>query len=255
MVSPDILRETRAAIERRLVRERMAFFGMLAAFFAVLALDLSGQVALDPLVYILIIGVALTGAGYDGAREAVRDLELVAGFLEHEGPGARIAKMPFFMRGHYEIWFEVPSALGPRTLRLMFANSLFLPKTKNLYSVVAPVPPGEGERSLRRQDLRLPPYQEDGVGGLLEGRRIVHTLGAQRAGAGGRFSMMVFVRPGRPMDLATLLELRRRAEDAAEKIAEKGRDAIPWGRVQRFHKPKAEEIAEESRVKLAEGRE
>src|SRR6266568_1990020 len=103
MVAKEAREEARRALERRLLQERALFAGALAAFFSALYLDLNVYPSYDLLVYALIALCGLTGAGLDGAREGLKDLELIAGFLEHEGAGARITRVPFWSRGHYEL--------------------------------------------------------------------------------------------------------------------------------------------------------
>src|SRR3990172_8656512 len=120
MASDAARREARRALEGRLLQERALFAGSVATFAVFLYLDLTGTPGMEPFVYALIAASGLTGAGYDGAREALKDLDLIAGLLEREGPGARIARVPFWSRGHFELWLEVPAPGAPRRYGISF---------------------------------------------------------------------------------------------------------------------------------------
>jgi hypothetical protein len=247
MVSEEARARARTAIERRLVRERAFFLGALAAFLTALVLDLNGAGAFDPLLFVLIVVAGLTGAGYDGAREALKDLDLLAGFLESLGPDATLEPVPFFTRGHYELWFTQPSALGARRLGISFANSLLAPARKSRYLLMVPLPPGvhDKEPSPPRK-----PVTETGTGGLLEGRTIDYYLWSPRRGGPKQWRVLVFLQPGRPLDVMALRELATKGQSLATKIAAEGAQAVPWGSSERFERPRAEDIPPDSQVIL-----
>jgi hypothetical protein len=66
---------------------------------------------------------------------------------------------------------------------------------------------------------------------------------------------MAFVTPGRPLDAAGAIELRRRGEAMAEHIAKGGAKSIPWGTSERFRPLSAAEIPEASTAPLRQVRE
>ncbi len=190
------------------------------------------------------------GAGYEGAREALRDFDLIAGLLEREGAGARIARMPFFMRGHYEIEFEAPDPAGPRRFSLSFANAVLKGARGSVFLISVPLPggapPGQGKAVPQR------PYVEMSTSGAAEGKRLEYVLWAPRRGGPREWRLLLCVKPGRPMDLDALVDFRGRAGQMAAKISREGVGAVPWGKQERFRRPTAAEMPEESRVQLAD---
>ena len=250
VVSQEVHRATRAAIERRLALERAGFFGLLAVFFALLFAGGTGDPAANPLLWVLILIVAVVGAGYEGAREALRDLDLIAGLLEREGAGARVAGMPFFMRGHYEIEFEAPAPAGPRRFSLSFANAVLKGARGSVFLISVPLPggapPGEGTPAPQ------PPYIEMATSGAAEGKRLEYVLWAPRRGGPREWRLLLYVKPGRPMDVEALADFRGRAGQMAAKISREGVGAIPWGKQERFRKPTAQEMPEGGRVQLVQ---
>lgn len=251
MVSDEARREARRALERRLLQERALFAGAVAAFAAALYLDLTVSAAYDILVYALIALCGLTGAGYDGAREGLKDLELIAGLLEREGAGARITRVPFFSRGHYELWFEAPGPAGSKRFGLSFANSLLFREKRSLYVLILPLPSG---KYMLGADRPRKPFTETGIGGPLEGKTVEYYLWRPSRGASPAWHLLVYASPGRPMDLGGLVELRQRAEQLAEKLVREGGDAVAWGTKEAFRKPEAAEIPPNSVARLQEPR-
>ncbi len=238
---------TRGVIERRLAWERAAFLGLLAAFLVLLFLDPTpppeGVAGLLGLAAV----VALVGAGFDGAREAVHDLDLLAGLLERAGPGARVERMPFWMRGHYEIWFDAPSAAGPNAFGVSFANSLFFGAKRSVYLLMVPVA-GAGQD--RWAEPRLP-LKEALVSGEGRDKALEYFLRRGRGKAGG-WQVRLFVRPGRPMTAGNLWDLKQRAVSVAEAVAREGPSAVAWGRTERFRPPDPVEAGSGGSVALRE---
>ncbi len=247
MVSDASRREARRALEGRLLQERALFAGSVTAFALFLYLDLNGSPGLEPFVYALIAASGLTGAGYDGAREALKDLDLIAGLLEHEGPGTRIARVPFWSRGHFELWLEVPAPGAAKRYGISFANSLLYREKRSLYLFMIPVPAGKHllEPALPRQ-----PYTEMGTGGSLEGKTLEYYLYKPRRGADPSWRLLLYLKPGRPLDLPGLLEVKHRGEEMAGRIAKDGAGAVPWGTAEKFRAVEALEVAPEGEVRL-----
>lgn len=251
MRSDEARREARRALEGRLVQERALFAGCVAAFVAALWLNLTVSSSYDPLVWALIALCGLTGAGLDGAREGLKDLGLLAGLLEQEGPGARIVRVPFWSKGHYEVWIETPAPGGSRRLGLSFANSLIFREKRSRYLLMLPLPPGKHLlEGLQPRD----PFRETGTGGSLEGKSIEYWLWRPVKGRSAEWRLLVFVEPGRPIDLAGLQDLRRRGEEMAGKIVAAGASAVAWGTSERFTKMSAADIPPESRAELRDPR-
>jgi hypothetical protein len=249
MGASEALREARRALEGRLMQERALFGGCLAAFAAALWLDMQGASYLDPLVYLLVALCGLTGAGLDGAREGLKDIGLLAGLLEHEGVGARIARVPFWSRGHYEVWFETPRPGGARAFGLSFANSLLYREKRSRYLFMFPLEPG---RHVLEGTRPREPYRETGTGGTLEGKEIEYWLAGPPKGRGLVWRLALYAFPGRPLDLAGALELKRRGEAMAEAISKSGAGAVQWGARERFRPLAPEEVPGASRVALRE---
>ena len=249
MPSAEAQREARRALERRLLQERALFAGSFSAFIVTLYLDLQGATFLDPAVYFLIAACGLTGAGLDGAREGLKDIGLLAGILEHGGAGSKVARVPFWSRGHYEVWFESPSPVGARKFGLSFANSLFFREKKSRYLLMVPLEPGKHVLDgIRPRE----PYRETGTGGALEGKALEYWLSGPSRGHGLEWHLALFVSPGRPLDLGGALELKRRAEAMAERITKEGAGAVQWGANEKFRALAAEEVPEGSTAQLRE---
>lgn len=252
MASEGAVREARRALEGRLLQERALFGGALAAFAVALVLDLQGNTSLDPVVYGLIAACGLTGAGFDGAREGLKDIPILAGLIDHEGTGARIARVPFWSRGHYEVWFETPAPGAPRRFGLSFANHLLKRDRGSRYLFMFPVMPGKHVlEDIRPRD----PYVETGTGGALEGKKIEWWLGGPYKGRGLVWRLVAYVTPGRPLDAAGAIELRRRGEAMAEAISKTGARAVPWGTSEKFRPQSPDEVPVASRVELRDRRE
>lgn len=247
MVSDAARHEARRALEGRLLQERALFAGAVTAFAIFLYLDLTGTPSLEPFVYALIAASGLTGAGLDGAREALKDIDLIAGLLEREGPGARISRVPFWSRGHFELWFEVPALGAPKRYGISFANSLVWRDKRSLYLFMIPLPAG---KHLLEPPLPRHPYTEMGTGGSLEGKTIEYYLYKPRRGADPAWRLLVYLRPGRPLDLPGLLEVKHRGEEMAARIAKEGAGAVSWGTSEKFRPTGAADVPEDSRAIL-----
>jgi len=251
MASEGAKREARRALEGRLLQERALFAGCLTAFALTLYLDIAGSTAYDPFVFLFVALSGLTGAGLDGAREGLKDLDLLAGLLDHEGAGARIVRVPFWSRGHYEVWVETPAPGGPRRFGLSFANSLVFREKKSRYLLMFPLGPG---KHLLEKFQPKEPYRQMGTGGSLQGKSIEFWLWRPIKGPSAEWRLLLYVAPGRPIDLPGLLDLRRRGEEMAEKIAREGARGVPWGTAERFDATAPEDIPAESRAQLREPR-
>jgi hypothetical protein len=249
MPSNEAKREARRALEGRLLQERALFAGCLTAFAFALYLDISVSTFYDPFVFVLVALSGLTGAGLDGAREGLKDLDLLGGLLDHEGVGARIVRVPFWSRGHYEVWIETPAPGGSRRLGLSFANSLLFREKKSRYLLMFPLAPG---KHLLEKFQPKVPYTQTGTGGSLQGKSIEFWLWRPVKGPSAEWRLLMFVAPGRPIDLPGLLDLKRRGEELAEKIAREGARAVPWGTGERFEAMTADEIPAQSRAELRE---
>jgi hypothetical protein len=249
MSKEEAKREARRALEGRLLQERALFAGCLTAFVVALYLDASVSVAFDPFVFLFVALSGLTGAGLDGAREGLKDLDLLAGLLEHEGPGARIARVPFWSKGHYEVWIETPSPGAPRRFGISFANSLVFREKRSRYLLMFPLAPG---KHLFEKFQPKVPYTQTGTGGSLEGKSIEFWLWRPVKGPSAEWRLLEYVAPGRPIDLAGMLDLKRRGEELAERIAREGARAVPWGTAERFEAMTADQIPAGSRAELRE---
>lgn len=239
----------RRVVERRLVWERSGFLGLIAAFVVALFSDPTPDTAGMLLLMALIVCAALVGAGYDGAREAVADLGLIAGLIDRSGPGARIERMPFWMRGHYEVWFEAPGAGGVSRFGLSFANSLLFGARRSLYLVTVPVPPGKANPSAWAEPRA--PLKEALVS--RPGREKAVEIFLRRARGGGGWQVRTFLRPGRPVDVETLWDVKQRAVAVAQAVAREGPGAVAWGTSERFRPPDRPAAGSPGAVELREG--
>lgn len=237
----------RQVVERRLVWERSAFLGLLAAFVVVLFSDTTPDAAMSALILALVVCAAQVGAGYDGAREAVADVGLIAGLVQRAGAGARVERMPFWMRGHYELWVRTPGPDGGQRFGLSFANSLLAGARRSVYMVAVPVPGGASApaswaepRAPLRERLVAVPGSEKTVEFFM------------RRARGGDWLVRSFVRPGRPVDAATLWEVKQRAAALAEAVAREGPGAVAWGTTERFVPPGQVGAGEPGSVALRE---
>ncbi len=243
------MKEARRALEGRLLQERALFSGCVAAFLVALYLDIGGATSLDPAVYLLIALCGLTGAGLDGAREGLKDIDLLAALLEHEGAGSRISRVPFWSRGHYEVWFETAAPGAPKRFGVSFANSLIFREKKSRYMFMFPVAPGKQVlEDIHPRD----PYRQTGTGGSLQGKALEYWLGGPAKGRGLEWRLLIYAAPGRPLDAQGALELRRRGEAMAERISKSGVGSVPWGTSEKFRALAADEVPEDSRVQLRE---
>lgn len=249
MASDAARREARRALEGRLLQERALFAGSVTAFALFLYFDLTGSPGLEPFVYALIAASGLTGAGFDGAREALKDIDLIAGLLEHDGPGTRISRVPFWSRGHFELWLEVPAPGAPTRYGFSFANSLLYREKRSLYLFMVPVAAG---KHLLEGPLPRKPYMEMGTGGSLEGKTLEYYLYKPRRGPDASWRLLLYLKPGRPIDLAGFLEAKHRAQEMAARIASAGAGAVPWGTSERFRPVEAQEIPPSGKVTLRE---
>jgi len=224
----------RRVIERRLAFERAAFLGLLAGFLAALFVDPSPPAEGIVLLLAFAALVAVVGAGYDGSREAVRDIDLLADTLERAGPGARIGRLPFMMRGHYEVWFDIPAASGPARFGLSFANSLISGARRSFYVLTVPVPAGAADTGKWAEPPK--PLREALVSGAGLDKSVEIFLRRPR-GRSAPWQVRLFVRPGRPLTADALWQLRQRAAYVAEAVARDGPAAVAWGASERFLPP------------------
>jgi hypothetical protein len=246
-------RERRQAIDT--IRSRIWFeagvaLACVSAFFVALWQELGGTPGADIAVVLFIILSGITVAGFDGAREALRDAPLIADLVEREGAGARVEPLPFFMKGHYEAWISSTGAGGTSRFGFSFANSLLFGDKKSVYMLIVPLSKGRQSQAPARQP---PTYRETGIGGTLEGREIEFALRPPRSRR-PEWRIVVFLRPGRPITTEGLVYLVQRARAMGEAVARDGVGSVPWGTREKFRKLGPEEIGASGHVSLDDSR-
>jgi hypothetical protein len=222
----------RRVVERRLVWERAAFFGLFAGFLVVLTTAQAPTDAQVAGLLVWVVVIAVVGAGYDGAREAVEDTAMLAGLLERAGPGATVEPLRFMMHGHYEVWVRSEAPGGTNRFGVSFANALVGGPKRSVYLVQVPVPPGPSSRAGWQEPAR-PLREVMAVPG--GGKRRVEIV--LRRARGGPWHVRLFLRPGRPADDELIWRARGRAEQVAAAVADGGPSAVPWGQEERFRPP------------------